>query len=258
MLKLSYSSSIRTQGALAGTRWYFQIDGQECRKPTPIDIGMWQETADNTHVPAVLTGICESIAESGAALAAGQHTVTVRIGQMLSIHVADAISGWHTASILEVQEMCPQYWFSFDSIPCWLRWMVASSFFLLKHLWCAMLFFFRGWVHFWLLIGSENLSDASFQAFLGSSQVPHSPIFVLTTFTFTILSYLFHPTIEKGNCIEEGGHCMKWQKSSSVQWFTLSLHFLLLFLRYFISLNYLYSRSYAKDITLITPGLPRA
>ncbi|XP_065194547.1 collagen triple helix repeat-containing protein 1-like [Sycon ciliatum] len=109
VLKLSYSSSIRTQGALAATRWYFQIDGQECRKPTPIDIGMWQETADNTHVPAVLTGICESIAESGAALAAGQHTVTVRIGQMLSIHVADAISGWHTASILEVQEMCPQY-----------------------------------------------------------------------------------------------------------------------------------------------------
>eukprot|EP00117_Sycon_ciliatum_P036904 scpid98157/ scgid27710/ Collagen triple helix repeat-containing protein 1 len=66
VLKLSYSSSIRTQGALAATRWYFQIDGQECRKPTPIDIGMWQETADNTHVPAVLTGICESIAKNGA------------------------------------------------------------------------------------------------------------------------------------------------------------------------------------------------
>eukprot|EP00117_Sycon_ciliatum_P001970 scpid76227/ scgid2865/ Collagen triple helix repeat-containing protein 1; Protein NMTC1 len=109
VLKLSYSSSIRTLGALAATRWHFAIDGQECRKPTTIDIGMWQNTADNMHVPAVLTGICESIDPTGAGLRYGQHTISVQVGPMRNFAIANANSGWYTTSILEVQELCPQF-----------------------------------------------------------------------------------------------------------------------------------------------------
>ncbi|XP_065194356.1 uncharacterized protein LOC135825664 isoform X2 [Sycon ciliatum] len=109
VLKLSYSSNIRTHGALAATRWFFRIDGQECRKPTTIDIGMWQNTADNMHVPAVLTGICESIDPTGAGLRYGQHTISVQVGPMRNFAIANANSGWYTTSILEVQELCPQF-----------------------------------------------------------------------------------------------------------------------------------------------------
>ena len=111
VLKLSYSSSIRTVGAGKYLRWYFKIDGQECIKPTPIDIGMYQDTNDNTHIPAVLTGICESIVKSGASLPAGQHTITVHVGQIFNYPIAHGISQWHTTSILEIQEMCPMFWF---------------------------------------------------------------------------------------------------------------------------------------------------
>ncbi|XP_065194667.1 uncharacterized protein LOC135825953 [Sycon ciliatum] len=109
VLKLSYSSNIRTRGARKYLRWFFKIDGKECRQPTPIDIGMRQDTNDNTHVPAVLTGICESIAKNGASLSAGHHNITVHVGQLSTRPIADGHSQWHTTSILEVQEMCPQF-----------------------------------------------------------------------------------------------------------------------------------------------------
>ncbi|XP_065194730.1 uncharacterized protein LOC135826024 [Sycon ciliatum] len=107
VLKLSYSGNIRTVGANTGARWYLKIDNRECARPTKIDIAMSQSSGHNTHIPAVLTGICESTYSSGANIAAGDHTITVHVGRYGL--ASDAYTGWASTSILEIQEMCPQF-----------------------------------------------------------------------------------------------------------------------------------------------------
>ncbi|XP_065194749.1 uncharacterized protein LOC135826042 isoform X3 [Sycon ciliatum] len=109
VLKLSYSGNIRTRGASTAARWYLKIDNRECVRPTKIDIAMFQSSGDNNHIPAVLTGICESTYSSGANIAAGDHNITVHVGRAPGYAASDSRSGWKSISILEVQEMCPQY-----------------------------------------------------------------------------------------------------------------------------------------------------
>ncbi|XP_065194748.1 uncharacterized protein LOC135826042 isoform X2 [Sycon ciliatum] len=110
VLKLSYSGTIRTVGAGTAARWYFKIDNRECVRPTKIGIAMYQSSGDNTHVPAVLTGICESTYSStGANIAAGDHMITVHIGSVQGHGIGNPASGWASTSVLEIQEMCPQY-----------------------------------------------------------------------------------------------------------------------------------------------------
>ncbi|XP_065195231.1 uncharacterized protein LOC135826548 [Sycon ciliatum] len=109
VLKLSYSGTVRTYGAHTGARWYLKIDNRECARPTKIDIAMYQESGDNTHVPAVLTGICESTYSSGANIAAGDHTIKVHVGSVPGYAAGNANTGWASTSILEIQEMCPQF-----------------------------------------------------------------------------------------------------------------------------------------------------
>ncbi|XP_065194752.1 uncharacterized protein LOC135826043 isoform X1 [Sycon ciliatum] len=109
-LKLSYSGTISTWGAGTAARWYFKIDNRECVRPTKIDIAMYQSSADVTHIPAVLTGICESTHSTGANIAAGDHTITVHVGGNVEGYgIGNPTSGWASTSILEIQEMCPQY-----------------------------------------------------------------------------------------------------------------------------------------------------
>ena len=109
VLKLSYSGNVRTRGAHTVARWYLKIDNRECVRPTKIDIMMYQSSDDNTHVPAVLTGICESTYSSGASIAAGDHTITVHVGSVPGQLASDAYTGWASTSILEIQELCPQF-----------------------------------------------------------------------------------------------------------------------------------------------------
>ena len=109
VLKLSYSGNIRTLGANAAARWYFKIDNRECVRPTKIDIAMYKNSGENTHIPAVLTGICESTYSSGANIAAGDHSITVHVGRVSGYGIGNPYSGWGSTSILEIQEMCPQY-----------------------------------------------------------------------------------------------------------------------------------------------------
>ncbi|XP_065186675.1 uncharacterized protein LOC135817423 isoform X2 [Sycon ciliatum] len=109
VLKLSYSGAIRTWGSGTAARWYFKIDNRECVRPTKIDIAMYQGSGDNTHIPAVLTGICESTNSTGVNIAAGDHNITVHVGRVSGYGIGDPDSGWASTSILEIQEMCPQY-----------------------------------------------------------------------------------------------------------------------------------------------------
>ncbi|XP_065195228.1 uncharacterized protein LOC135826547 isoform X2 [Sycon ciliatum] len=109
VLKLSYSGNIRTATGNTGARWYLNIDNRECARPTKIDIMMYQNSGDNTFVPAVLTGICESTYSSGANIAAGDHTITVHVGRLRGYAASDAHTGYLSTSILEIQEMCPQF-----------------------------------------------------------------------------------------------------------------------------------------------------
>ncbi|XP_065194727.1 uncharacterized protein LOC135826021 isoform X3 [Sycon ciliatum] len=109
VLKLSYSGNIRTYGAHTAARWYLKIDNRECARPTKIDIIMYQSSDDRTYIPAVLTGICESTYSSGANIAAGDHTITVHVGRIPGRTASDAYTGWLSTSILEIQEMCPQF-----------------------------------------------------------------------------------------------------------------------------------------------------
>ncbi|XP_065194729.1 uncharacterized protein LOC135826023 [Sycon ciliatum] len=109
VLKLSYSGTVRTLGARTAARWYLKIDNRECTRPTKIDMTMFQSTGDDTHIPAVLTGICESTHSSGANIAAGDHTITVHVGRNPGHEASDAHTGWSSTSILEIQEMCPQF-----------------------------------------------------------------------------------------------------------------------------------------------------
>eukprot|EP00117_Sycon_ciliatum_P043682 scpid106296/ scgid5833/ Collagen triple helix repeat-containing protein 1; Protein NMTC1 len=109
VLKLSYTSNIRTYGANAAARWYFMIDNRECARPTAIDVTMHQSTTDDSVVPSSLTGICESTTSNGANIAAGHHTIAVHVGRLSNKLFGNPYSGWRSTSILEIQEMCPQF-----------------------------------------------------------------------------------------------------------------------------------------------------
>ncbi|XP_065194745.1 uncharacterized protein LOC135826040 [Sycon ciliatum] len=112
VLKLTYSSNIRTGEYNGHVRWYFVIDDLECTKPTKLDIGMIQVPGGNDHIPSVLTGVCESTSSAATNIPAGDHTISVRVGRMENAPGApfgNPHSGWHTTSFLEVQEMCPQF-----------------------------------------------------------------------------------------------------------------------------------------------------
>ncbi|XP_065194474.1 uncharacterized protein LOC135825780 [Sycon ciliatum] len=109
VLKLSYSGNIRIYVGGGQSRWYFKIDGKECARPTRIDISMAQVNNENNHIPALLTGVCESTSSDEANIAAGLHDISVHVGGIGSAPKGHAYSGWASTSILEIQEMCPQY-----------------------------------------------------------------------------------------------------------------------------------------------------
>ena len=98
---------MRIYGRTAAARYYFVIDGQECAKPSKIDIGMYEGAAPNMHIPAVLRGVCE--ATSRGRLRKGWHIVQVMVGRLPRHNNGDAESKWHTTAILEVEEICPQF-----------------------------------------------------------------------------------------------------------------------------------------------------
>ena len=107
-LRLSYSGNVRTKiSPGSAARWFFKINGQECSTPTKIDIAMYQNVRDNTHVPGYLTGICTGTA--AGKIAAGQHQITVHVGKHSDFSLAQAYSGWASTSFLEVQELCPPF-----------------------------------------------------------------------------------------------------------------------------------------------------
>ena len=104
-LKLTHSSNVRTASSPSKiARWFFKINANECVKPAKIDIIMYQGSSDNTHIPAVLTGVCESTESSGIAISAGGHHISVHVA---SPNGGDAFSGYASTSFLEVQEICP-------------------------------------------------------------------------------------------------------------------------------------------------------
>ena len=109
LLRLTYSANIgmRTKGGTA--RWYFEIDGLECKLPTPIRFS-YQKHIDDTWIliPSVLRGVC-SATDSGH-IGEGLHTIVVRVGQLDSRHsLGDVVSGWESTSTLEVEEICPTF-----------------------------------------------------------------------------------------------------------------------------------------------------
>ncbi|XP_065195432.1 uncharacterized protein LOC135826756 [Sycon ciliatum] len=109
VLKLSYSGDIRVLVSGGDARWHFKIDGQECARPSKIDIVMYQSSSGGIHVPSLLTGVCESTASNGANLAAGHHTIAVHVGRIPGRGNGNPYTGWLSMSILEIQEMCPQF-----------------------------------------------------------------------------------------------------------------------------------------------------
>eukprot|EP00117_Sycon_ciliatum_P013047 scpid65612/ scgid4294/ len=110
VLKLTYSTNIRTHIGGGLTRWFFKIGGEECYRPTKIDMVMYQAATANTFIPAVLNGICESTANNRASnIPAGDVTITVNTGRLQVHEAANPASGWLSTATLEVQEMCPQF-----------------------------------------------------------------------------------------------------------------------------------------------------
>ncbi|XP_065189050.1 uncharacterized protein LOC135819724 [Sycon ciliatum] len=107
VLRLLYSCNIRTLGADTASRWYFKINGRECTSPNVIDMTMYQSSADNTHVPAVLQGICT--ATSSGDIGAGSHTISVHVGKVRLEDISKPSTNWASTSLLEVQEMCPPF-----------------------------------------------------------------------------------------------------------------------------------------------------
>ncbi|XP_065193570.1 uncharacterized protein LOC135824794 [Sycon ciliatum] len=102
VLRLSYSGTIRSYHGGRSVYWLFKIDNKQCTRPTHIDIVMYQASQADNHIPSVLTGVCESVESNGAALSAGNHTI--------SVHISDgrgsSHSGYRSTSIMEVQEVC--------------------------------------------------------------------------------------------------------------------------------------------------------
>ncbi|XP_065195016.1 uncharacterized protein LOC135826325 [Sycon ciliatum] len=107
VLKLSYSTSINSQLQFPNARWYFKIDGKECAQPTTIDIMKIQDNGMSLSTPGTLTGICESISYTGGKIATGKHEIAVHFENLDSD--VNTYHGLLSTSLLEVQEMCPQF-----------------------------------------------------------------------------------------------------------------------------------------------------
>eukprot|EP00117_Sycon_ciliatum_P010958 scpid65916/ scgid4903/ Neurogenic locus Notch protein; Processed neurogenic locus Notch protein len=106
LLRITYSTTIRTQGGSPGSIWFAKIDGQECTQPSRISIIHFRRDADDVHIPGYLEGLCR--ATSSGPIAQGRHVITIHTGRLPPSYNHGAHSGWAAPSLLQVREICDQ------------------------------------------------------------------------------------------------------------------------------------------------------
>ena len=107
VLRVTFSENIRVMGRGVAVRWFITIDGQECVKPSKLDIAMYQsDPTENSPIPSVLVGICQ--ANAAGQIKKGTHNIDVNIGAT-SYPLGTPLSGFYSTTFFEVQEVCPEF-----------------------------------------------------------------------------------------------------------------------------------------------------
>ena len=102
-LKVSFSGNLRVGGCTnCCARWFFAFDGVECSTPVPIDASIYvvgPHTA-NPLRPRHIEGYCGSIPK-------GPLSVDFSVGTCSGFSVANAYTGWNSASRVIIEEVEP-------------------------------------------------------------------------------------------------------------------------------------------------------
>ena len=99
-LRLLFSSNIREAHKVVYAKWYFKIDGEECKVPKTIEILLFSDRDNLLHIPAVLLGTCT--ATSAGQIGKGRHSISVHVKG------SSALSGHFSTSFLEIKEICTE------------------------------------------------------------------------------------------------------------------------------------------------------
>ncbi|XP_065194722.1 uncharacterized protein LOC135826018 [Sycon ciliatum] len=108
VLHVTFSLNIRVVGNGVANRWYITVDGEECVKPSKLDIVMYQsDPKENSPIPSVLTGICQT--NTAGQIKKGTHNIDFNIGRVRDYAPGTPLSGFYSTSFFQVQEVCPEF-----------------------------------------------------------------------------------------------------------------------------------------------------
>lgn len=100
-LRMTWHSTIRTTAEKHCNRWFFKINGEECRTPTTIDTAINTSEEWTYMRPATVDGICTGIP-------AGQVTVTINVGACSNpgdLTTGDTRTGAYSTSRMLLEEV---------------------------------------------------------------------------------------------------------------------------------------------------------
>eukprot|EP00118_Oscarella_pearsei_P015510 m.140383 g.140383 ORF g.140383 m.140383 type:complete len:785 (+) comp38301_c0_seq2:61-2415(+) len=110
-LRISWIGDLRIACGGCCKRWFFTIDGHECRHPNSIDTVIRQNNNVNVHRPTSVSGICESKKDPNTksyTLAAGVRRIQFKVGVCVGYNPnVDAYTGWDYVSRIIVEELPP-------------------------------------------------------------------------------------------------------------------------------------------------------
>lgn len=99
-----------SEGESAAIRLYFQIDGEDCMKPSKVEYSLLRsslaEHDAEVHMPVVIRGVCAETRRG--AIGKGVHRVTVNVDSVPGFYHPDldVEIGWSSAEFTEVTEVC--------------------------------------------------------------------------------------------------------------------------------------------------------
>eukprot|EP00117_Sycon_ciliatum_P046098 scpid73400/ scgid33060/ len=105
-LRISYSTSlhIHVPAGQIITRWYFQIDGYDCKVPDKIEMVLHQPgSSADLNIPILIEGVCEET--TNGALGKGNREIAL-YGEVPENQVSTPVVQYPSTSLFQVQELC--------------------------------------------------------------------------------------------------------------------------------------------------------
>ena len=125
-LRLTWSSDATQRLSHKCSKWFFEIDNEECSDPAPVDLISYYALHNIAganprvvlHRHSTVVGVCR--ATKAGRLLAGNYTITLSVTSQCNVfrtQGGDAFTGWQSTSTLMVEELCPPQPWSFS----WLQ-----------------------------------------------------------------------------------------------------------------------------------------